>query len=362
MKSKILHVFDNSHHHNLPMIEFFLNKEFNHYSHFFSVMDRSCSNWQSLYSAVININLFTSNSTFCPWLRNSHAGFTSVIFHGSFNDAVWELIDESIDLCEKSSWLMFGGDLYNHLYRDVNSDSFLTLECLRKRNTEKLKSVIYNDASEDDMLVYDLKYPRPKKVLRYAYNNQNLMSSSEPNEKLKCFLSNGDVCLLGNSADPKNEHELAIKQLFIKNKKLKIVCPLNYGGDEKYINEIVSIGKELYGNSFFPIDYKLTSSEYTYVLSKCKYILLSHKRQQAVFHWKYAVKEGKVLIACEQSPVYKQFKTMGFDILNVSDLSDLELSCTNVDFKKNMLIHDENFSLDKAIEIWKSNLKEIVKN
>ncbi|MGD8111375.1 TDP-N-acetylfucosamine:lipid II N-acetylfucosaminyltransferase [Vibrio sp. TRT 17S01] len=84
--------------------------------------------------------------------------------------------------------------------------------------------------------------------------------------------------LLGNSADPSNNHYEALKKLNDIKFKGKIYIPLSYG-NEKYkkslINELVNFDLNIIVLEDF-----LSREEYFTILKSCRYVIMNHKRQQ----------------------------------------------------------------------------------
>lgn len=91
----------------------------------------------------------------------------------------------------------------------------------------------------------------------------------------------GKHILLGNSADPTNNHMEAIDWLSTFDLgDRKVITPLNYG-DRAYRQMICEYGEEKLGSNFEPIKSFLPFETYQEILRGCGYAVMNHLRLQA---------------------------------------------------------------------------------
>ncbi|MFC6669723.1 TDP-N-acetylfucosamine:lipid II N-acetylfucosaminyltransferase [Marinobacterium aestuariivivens] len=88
--------------------------------------------------------------------------------------------------------------------------------------------------------------------------------------------------MVGNSADPSNNHKEILYQLTrLKDQEFKVVCPLSYG-DAQYAEEITAIGRCLFGERFIPLRDFIPYQDYVKVLSEIDIAVFAHRRQQGM--------------------------------------------------------------------------------
>lgn len=129
--------------------------------------------------------------------------------------------------------------------------------------------------------------------------------------------------LLGNSADPTNNHLDGYKLL----KKgihdaFEIFSPLSYGYDEYsqiYINRM----SEMIGEKFHPITTFADIHTYIEFLKTMDIVVMNHNRQQAYGNIIMSLMLGKPVFMKPQNAAYKTFKSMGiqsiYDIYTINN-------------------------------------------
>ncbi len=115
----------------------------------------------------------------------------------------------------------------------------------------------------------------------------------------------GNDILVGNSADPRNNH---LEMFAFLNEKVnlenrKIVVPLSYGL-EWYRDEIVEAGRRLFGERFVPLTKFVSKKEYFALLRNCGYVFMNHLRQQAMANIGVALLMGARIYMNPASPAY----------------------------------------------------------
>lgn len=352
---KILHVFGDTHHHNVSIIEYFTKLDSFDLQHHFLVFDRGRKT--DLYAELsASVLVFSQNMEVFPWLRAHHHEFDEILFHGFFNHILWELILEDEDFCSKSNWLMFGGDLLMDIYFKVDDPVYVKTAEIRKKCVQKMHSIFSNISSDIDESICINRYGKPKVCLKYAYyDNYDVEPHSLPNE-LSVFLQTGDVVVIGNSADVTNRHKELITTVHEKWPDSKVLCPLTYSGNDKYIAEVVAHGRSLLGDRFYPLLDMLPKAAYFYALSLCQALLLGHQRQQAGHHWLFWLKSGKPLFGACSAPIPSNLISLGAKIMDITEIPDkITLDNLKVDFAKNNDVFEHNFSKQHIDLLWQRN-------
>ena len=128
----------------------------------------------------------------------------------------------------------------------------------------------------------------------------------------------GDNILIGNSGDPTNNHLDAFQYLrTIDILDKKIYVPLSYGGTERYREEVKSVGKKYWGDSFVPLDTFLPYEEYCKIISSCGNVVMFHERQQAMGNIRQGLWYGcKVFLSISGLP-YRYYNNLGLQVFSV---------------------------------------------
>ena len=141
----------------------------------------------------------------------------------------------------------------------------------------------------------------------------------------------GNNILIGNSGDPTNNHLDAfqyLKRIEILDKKIYV--PLSYGGTEKYREKVKSVGKELWGERFVPLETFLPYDVYCKIRSSCGNVIMCHERQQAMGNIRQALWSGCKVFLSVTGLTYNFYRDLGISVFNLQE----ELSAEQV--KKNL--------------------------
>jgi dTDP-N-acetylfucosamine:lipid II N-acetylfucosaminyltransferase len=185
----------------------------------------------------------------------------------------------NLKLIRKSTWIIWGTDIYSYLKRNQN---------IKTRLYESLRKVIIPQFSEISAFVnqdlalvnqlYHTKAEFIKTMYPYPVNFDHLDAVSANDEKRNVI-----NVMIGNSGDSTNCHEEMIDYLSaFKDEPICIYCPLSYGGSPKYIQQIINKGKNVFGDKFMPVVTTMNPQEYSHLLSTIDIALMNHPRQQAL--------------------------------------------------------------------------------
>lgn len=328
---------------------------------------------EEIYSIQINSDFHFSNDLIYK-LNNCRV----IILH-SFNYKYLNFINR-ISKNIRIIWMFWGIDGYNAITKSKYL-SFDTVTMQYKNNlTGKLKSyarfflnhlLLEKQKSSKKIILradfcatfvkddfYIAKNINPKiKTLYFSYFNDIGYKLLVKNETK----NNTEInALLGNSANPSNEHFQALKYLLKINFKGKIYCPLSYSGTETYINNIIDFGKCSFGNKFIPITKFLSYDEYSKIISDCDFIIMNHIRQQAVGNIFKSICLLKPVILNKRSYLRSTFLEWGIKIYDLDVLKNqehIEISSlkTNREIVLRKVNEKNNYHFfNKIIEISKS--------
>jgi len=181
-------------------------------------------------------------------------------------------------LISKSTWIIWGGDVFIHKQKN-ESLKHRIFEFLRRQiipNFTEIASFLEDDAQEAKRIYKSnaqyipILYPIPVNL----DNLKNLRK--EKTDKTKNIL-------IGNSADPSNNHLEMLEMLSpFASQDINIYCPLSYYADQDYIKLIIKRGKELFLERFIPLTKMMTTQEYAIFLNDMDIAIMNHRRQQGL--------------------------------------------------------------------------------
>lgn len=162
--------------------------------------------------------------------------------------------------------------------------------------------------------------------------------------------------LIGNSGSLENNH-IEVFNILKQNKHIKydnIIVPLSYGNNI-YIDDVIKIGKEYFGNSFGPITEFMIREEYNNKIANVNVAIFNHYIQQAVGNIFFMLYNGVRIYLNEKSPLYKGFLKKGFNVNSISEFNKIGLTPLDDDKKvlnKKLIL--ELLSEEMSINYYKS--------
>lgn len=198
-----------------------------------------------------------------------------IILHSLFDIKIVQILFFSPWLLKKCYWVMWGGDLYVHSL-GKRTRYWYKNEFFRRpviKNMGHLVTYIKGDV--DLARKWYGATGEYHECLMYLSNTYKALDI--PNIK-----SSTINIQIGNSADPSNNHiEILDKLLPFKDKNIRIYAPLSYG-DKAHAKEVISTGKELFGDKFIALTDFMPFEEYLKFLGSIDIAIFNHKRQQAM--------------------------------------------------------------------------------
>jgi hypothetical protein len=151
----------------------------------------------------------------------------------------------------------------------------------------------------------------------YLSNVVDPKITSEPDLTYK---HHGLNILLGNSADPSNNHIEALERLLpFKGQEIKIYAPLSYG-DQNHANKVISQGKEWFGDKFVPMTYFMPFEVYLEFLKSIDIAIFNHRRQQAMGNSIMLLGMGKTIFMRSDVSHWRFLIGLGINLSNVENL------------------------------------------
>lgn len=255
-----------------------------------------------------------------------------IIIHGLFSSHLQYILMLQPWILKKCYWTIWGGDLYVH-QTAVKDWRWRKNEWVRRFVISRLGQFITQIHGDYELARqwYGAKgawcecfmYPTN---LYQAWNVQE-----SPHE--------GINILLGNSADPSNNHIYVLEKL--KNyavEDIHIYCPLSYG-DAENAKKITRYGKSFFGDNFKPLLEFMRFDDYKKILAKTDIAIFNHKRQQGMGNITTLLGLGKTVYMRSGITSWNFFNQLGVKIFDIKEL-DLKRISQDDAIKNSMIISD----------------------
>tara|TARA_B100000674_G_scaffold436369_1_gene396537 strand:+ start:46 stop:1008 length:963 start_codon:yes stop_codon:yes gene_type:complete len=249
-------------------------------------------------------------------LNSSH----KIIIHGLFDWRTITIIAFMPWLLKKCAWIIWGYDLY--VYQKKN-----------KNWKEKIKEVLKH------FLIPKIRY-----LVTYIEGDYHLAKKwyRAKGQRIHCLMypsnlfiedyfqkashTNTVKIMIGNSADPSNEHEEVLKSLTTyKDEDIQIYCILSYG-DISHAKKITTLGQKIFGEKFVPILKMMDKPSYLKFLNEVDIAIFHHKRQQAMGNIIGLLGMGKKVYIRTGETHTSFFESLG---ARVYDLNHFDLTLKN---------------------------------
>lgn len=265
-----------------------------------------------------------------------------VILHSTNNKVInWLLYLLPKSYAKKCKWIVWGGDLHN---AQLSPEKQKSVPERIKRKIIPWFSTIAT-VSEGNYNLAKKNYGATGSFVQcfsYPTNIPPKLTDSEQKRKETINI------LIGNSADPINEHEEVFRKLKSRpeySEDVKIYCPLSYG-NKVYKKEMIELGFKLFGKeNFYPLTELLPIEEYNKLLLDIDIAIFNHKRPQALGNTVSLLSLGKRVYACSYTTQWDFFTELG---VHLGDVQELNLK-ENIDSEKNSKIINNFFSKEKLI-------------
>jgi len=265
-------------------------------------------------SNIIHINQIDSRAQLYLLLARMHLA-KKIILHSIFERNTVNLLFKAPWLLRKCYWVMWGGDLYHHQSRtrDVNENRYENIRACVIRKMGHFVTYVKGDY-ELAQKWYGAKGEYHECLMYPSNLYKEYVVPPKKNEDQLCVL-------LGNSADPSNNHnEMFEKLLPYKNKNVLIYCPLSYGLDE-YAERIAKLGKTLFGDKFIPLLEFIPFEKYLELLGQIDIAVFAHNRQQGMGNTITLLGLGKKVFMRSDVTQWRLFEEIGVKVFDVEEFS-----------------------------------------
>ena len=248
-------------------------------------------------------------------------------------------------LIRKTYWAIWGKDLY--FYKMLEKKYFYheIYEFFRKKVCKNIPHIIGFSKRDYELA---LKWYSSK-----ADRYENFMYPSNCYKNIECLEkdSNTKVFLVGNSADPSNNHEASLSLLEKhKNDDIKIIAPLSYG-NSSYAKKIKNKGEAIFGKKFIALTNLLPPDEYIKLLCEVDVGLFAHNRQQAMGNIITLLGMMKKVYIRKDITTWGTLTEMGITLFDITEFNINDSDHSN-QLKENRTIIKNYFSEENLLDQW----------
>ena len=235
-----------------------------------------------------------------------------IVLHGLFNPSLILLLFLQPGLLPKCHWIIWGGDLYVHSF-NRGDWRWRVKEWFRRPIIRRFGHLVTYVAG-------DVELARKWYGARGQYHECLVYPSNtyRPIE-LPAEHHDGPQILVGNSADPSNEHLEVLQILQAQSgTPIKVFVPLSYG-NAGYAQTVVEQGRRLLGDRFVPLRDFMPYDDYLRMLAGIDIAIFNHRRQQGMGNIIALLGMGKTVCIRSDTTSWQTLTGMGLrlcDTLN----------------------------------------------
>lgn len=243
-----------------------------------------------------------------------------IILHGLFDIRVVLILALFPWVLPKCHWVIWGGDLYQFT-KAGNTWQSQVKEALRRFVIQRIGHLLTYIKGDVELARkwYGAK-GKHHECIMYLSNVVDPKLTLEPQAAPG---HDGLNILLGNSADPSNNHIEALERLLqFKEQDIKIYAPLSYG-DQNHARKVISQGTEWFGDKFIPMTEFMPFEQYLGFLKSLDIAIFNHQRQQAMGNTITLLGMGKTVFMRTDISQWSLLNKLG---IKMNDASEIKLA------------------------------------
>ncbi|MFV0590525.1 MAG: TDP-N-acetylfucosamine:lipid II N-acetylfucosaminyltransferase [Draconibacterium sp.] len=297
----------------------------------------------------------------------------AIIFHNAIKRYKWDLL-KKLPSSTPKVWIAWGADLYscsrlaNAIYKSKTKKHAREVHKALTTLKGPLKNILYElgsrvpkswllklkliDNIENYFKYIDylspvikedfdlLKRNYPNSTFKYLPFNYNLNAGLYSN--MDQPINSGKNILVGNSASPVNNHldTFQLLRSIQLDPDQKIIVPLSYGGDQKYIKTIIKQGRKYFGDHFLPITEFMPKEEYYKLLYSVGFGFFNSLRQHAMGNINLLIFLGAKVFLDKKNPAHSFYHKLKVNFRTInSDVSYLTIELSTNLKKEQILLN-----------------------
>ncbi len=251
-------------------------------------------------------------------------GVKKIFLHGLWHRGFLRLLLGQPWLIPKCYWMMWGGDFYYHKRESA----------VKKKLIKKIRHFVSLVEGDFELVKkwYGASGTFHQSIL-YTY-----LSADEFEVPVTGTETSLIRILVGNSADPSNNHVEVFQLLQAHLQHIEeVVVPLSYGNSD-YANEVIEAGRTLFGDKFTPLTGLISLEAYRAMLRHTDIAVFNHNRQQGLGNLIALLSYGKKVYLRPDVTTWHTFTQLGLALFDVKTfepkLLDASLQKKNVALMK----------------------------
>ena len=239
---------------------------------------------------------------------------------------------------------LWGGEIYEekNTIRDY----------LKHRILSKVKGIICE--LEEDYLLTKKKYATRAPYFPCMMYLSNVVEDDDFEEYRNKKEKKKQTVMIGNSADPENNHKEIIDRLALLEEEAEFILPLSYG-DKEYAQLVSAYAKKKLNGSVHILSKFISVNEYLNILKSVDIVVYAHRRQQALGNTFHLLTYGAKLYLNSETTTYAWMKRNGIQVFSSSEIgNEFYTPLSSEDMKNNSVILSAFVSRDVLKKIWQA--------
>ncbi len=277
-----------------------------------------------------------------------------VIFHSFFDPYLYLLSSVFFWKLKLITWVIWGGDLFIYANKTERLPiKYRIYDIFRKFSIRRFRYVAVEGDKVDYLLAKSYYNITKDSFIKLLYpldwSAKQFFSVRENPKPFKV--------LLGNSADPSNNH-MELLTLLSKHESEDIVLylPLSYGGNLEYVNSVITLGKQLFGEKFVPLVKMMDKKSYIEFLSDIDCVIFGHDRQQGLGNIRLLIMMGKKIFIKSNNSSNDYLKELGIQYYFTEDIANLsfdQLRCYSTQqAENNITMLEKEYRDENVLKNW----------
>lgn len=269
-----------------------------------------------------------------------------LVIHGLFDFRLILVLFFQPWLLKKTYWIVWGADLYRYQIF-TKTWKWHVKEFFRRIVIRNMAYLV--TGTQGDFELAQQWYGAKGQHIRCFNYPSNLFKTTyvQPSQDRTLRL------LMGNSADPANNHfEIFSLLAAHKEKDILIYCPLSYG-DNQHAQHVVEQGKALFGEKFKPLLDFMPLEEYIALLNQVSIGIFAHDIQQAFGNKISLLGLGKKVYLKRSSTLWQVFEELDIKVFALNELKLCPLTDEIADHnRKQVQKYFSERSLTQSLSSW----------
>jgi len=277
------------------------------------------------------------------WLIKQMNQAEKIILHSLGDYRVLQLLAAQPWLLKKCYWVIWGADLYTYQFGTRNL-AWRRRELFRRYIIKRIGHFITHVKGDFELAK---QWYGARGIWHECFMYPSNLYHEYPIEQMP---HDGINILVGNSADPSNNHIEVLESLRIyASKNICIYCPLSYG-DTVYASKVANCGQSLFGTKFVAMRDFISHDKYLDFLAQIDIAIFNHRRQQGMGNITTLLGFGKKVYIRNDVTSWHFFRHLG---VQINDVKSADLTRIKVDdARRNNIIIADYFSVVNLRRQW----------